>query len=139
MFTCGYMLHWLNPLLGTKLGFFFSPFLISTSSRLTLAEAFRSDYVPLVALLRHSPSFWEVYSIAQFFLAFGVHAVGKKLMVENKFSWVRLRSRMYYHPSSCELFPIPQLCWGSLGASISVTVPNAPGIVGCSSHHVFLL
>ena len=45
MFTCDYILHRLNPLLGTKLGFFLSPFDVSTSSRLTLAGAFRSDYV----------------------------------------------------------------------------------------------
>ena len=38
MFTCGYILHRLNPMLGKKLSF-------STSSRLTLAGAFRSDYV----------------------------------------------------------------------------------------------
>ena len=44
MFTCGYILHRLNPLLGTKLRFP-SPFHISTSSRVTLAEAFRNDYV----------------------------------------------------------------------------------------------
>ena len=44
MFTCGYLLHRLNPLVGTKLGFF-SSFYVSTSSRLTLAEAFRSDHV----------------------------------------------------------------------------------------------
>ena len=41
MFTCGYILHRLNPLLGTKLGFFH----VSTSSRLILAGVFRSDYV----------------------------------------------------------------------------------------------
>ena len=44
MFTCGYLLHRRNPQLGTKLGFF-SPFHVSTISGLTLAEAFRSDYV----------------------------------------------------------------------------------------------
>ena len=44
MFTCGYILHRLNPLVRTKLGFF-SPFHICTSSRLTLAEAFRKDNV----------------------------------------------------------------------------------------------
>ena len=44
MFTCVYIMHRLNPLLGTKLGFF-SPFLISNSSRLNLAEAFRNDYI----------------------------------------------------------------------------------------------
>ena len=45
MFTCGYILHRINPLLGTKLAFFPSPFYVSTSSRLALAGAFRSDYV----------------------------------------------------------------------------------------------
>ena len=44
MFACGCILHRLNVLLGTKLGFF-SPFHVSTSSRLTLAEGFRSNYV----------------------------------------------------------------------------------------------
>ena len=44
MFTCGYILRRLNPLLGTKLGFF-SPFHVSTNSRLTLAGALRNDYV----------------------------------------------------------------------------------------------
>ena len=39
------MLHRLNSLLGTKLGFLPSPFHVSTSSRLTLAGAFRSDYL----------------------------------------------------------------------------------------------
>ena len=39
MITCAYVLHQLNPLLGTKLDF------ISTSSRLFLVEAFRNDYV----------------------------------------------------------------------------------------------
>ena len=40
------MLHLLKPLLGTnKLGLIPSPFHISTSSRLTLAGAFRGDYV----------------------------------------------------------------------------------------------
>ena len=47
MFTCGYILHRLNSLLRTKLGFFLasSTFHVSTSSRLTLAEAFRGGYV----------------------------------------------------------------------------------------------
>ena len=45
MFTCDYILHRLNSLLGTKLGFFPSPFHISTSSRLTLAGAFRNDHL----------------------------------------------------------------------------------------------
>ena len=45
MFTCSYIQHRLNPLLGTKLGFFPSPFHVSTNSRFTLAGAFRSDYV----------------------------------------------------------------------------------------------
>ena len=45
MFTCGYILHRLNPLLGTELGFFPSPFHVSTSSRLTLAGALRNDYI----------------------------------------------------------------------------------------------
>ena len=44
MFTSGYILHRLYPLLGTKLGFFQIRFTFS-SSRLTLAGAFRSDYV----------------------------------------------------------------------------------------------
>ena len=42
--TCGYILHRLNPLLGTKPGFSLVSFHVSTSSRLTLAGAFRSDY-----------------------------------------------------------------------------------------------
>ena len=45
MFTCGYIMHRLNLLLGTKLVFFLCPFHVSTSSRLTLAAAFRSDHV----------------------------------------------------------------------------------------------
>ena len=45
MFTCGYILHRLNPLLGTKLGLCPSRFHVSTSSRLTLSGSFRSDYV----------------------------------------------------------------------------------------------
>ena len=44
MFTCVYILHRLNPLLRTKLGFF-NPFFFSTSWFLILAEAFRNDYV----------------------------------------------------------------------------------------------
>ena len=44
MFTCGYILHRLNPLLGTELSFFLARS-VSTSLRLTLAAAFRSDYV----------------------------------------------------------------------------------------------
>ena len=39
------MLHRLNPLLGKKLVLFPSPFHVSTSSRLTLAGAFRGGYV----------------------------------------------------------------------------------------------
>ena len=45
MFTCGNILHRLNPLLGTKLGFFLVRSTFSTSSRLTLAGAFRSNHV----------------------------------------------------------------------------------------------
>ena len=45
MFTCGYILHRLNLLLGTKLGLFASPFHVSASLRLTLAGAFWSNYV----------------------------------------------------------------------------------------------
>ena len=45
MFTCGYILRRLNPLLGTKLGFFSSPFLVTTRRFLILAKAFRNDYV----------------------------------------------------------------------------------------------
>ena len=41
MFTCGYILHQLTLLLGL----FTSSFHVSTSSCLTLAGAFRSDYV----------------------------------------------------------------------------------------------
>ena len=44
MFTYGSLLHRINLLLGTKLGFF-CPFHVSMSSRLTLAGVFRSDYV----------------------------------------------------------------------------------------------
>ena len=44
MFTCVYILHQSNPLLGTKLGFS-SPFLFSTSRFCILAEAFRNDHV----------------------------------------------------------------------------------------------
>ena len=44
MFTCGYILLRLNPLLG-KTGHFASPFHVSSSPRLTLAGAFRRDYV----------------------------------------------------------------------------------------------
>ena len=77
-------------------------------------------------------------SLFLLFSAFGVAAVGKDLMVEKKF-WVHHRSRMYYHPSSCEVSPCPQLCLGSSGASISVTVPKAPVIVGCSFRHALLL
>ena len=45
MFTCVYILHRFNPLLGTKPGFFLarSSFLLTRSS--FLAEAFRNDYV----------------------------------------------------------------------------------------------
>ena len=46
MFTCGYILHRLNLLLGTKKTRLCpSPFHVSISSRLTLAWAFRSDYL----------------------------------------------------------------------------------------------
>ena len=45
MYTCVYILHRTNSLLGTKLGFFPSPFHISAISRLTLAEAFRNNHV----------------------------------------------------------------------------------------------
>ena len=45
MFTCAYILHRLNSLLGTKLGFFLIFFQICTSSGLTLARAFRNDNV----------------------------------------------------------------------------------------------
>ena len=52
MFTCGYILRRLNPLMGKKPGFFVvcSTFLparahISTSSRLILVEAYWSDLV----------------------------------------------------------------------------------------------
>ena len=45
MFTCGYILNPLKRLLGTKVRVYPSPFHISTSSRLTLAEAFRDDHV----------------------------------------------------------------------------------------------
>ena len=45
MFTCGYILHRLNPLLGTKPDFFLARCTFCTSSRLILAGAFRSDYV----------------------------------------------------------------------------------------------
>ena len=44
MFTCDCILHRLNPLLGTKLGFFPSPFIMYTSWFLILAEAFRNDH-----------------------------------------------------------------------------------------------
>ena len=52
MFTFVYILHRLNPLLGTKLGFF----LISTSSFLILAEAFRNDYVAACSTALRSAS-----------------------------------------------------------------------------------
>ena len=45
LFTCVYILHRLNPLLGTKTRLFFSPFLISTSWFLILAGAFRNEHV----------------------------------------------------------------------------------------------
>ena len=53
MFSCGYILHRLNPLLGTKLGFFpaRSSFLPTHAS---LAEAFRSDYVAACSTALHS-------------------------------------------------------------------------------------
>ena len=54
MFTYGYILHRLNPLLGTELGFFPSPFHVSTSSRLTLIAEFRSDYVAACSIALHS-------------------------------------------------------------------------------------
>ena len=44
MFTCDYTLQRLTPLLGSTLGFF-SPFLVSTTSRLTLVAGFRGNYV----------------------------------------------------------------------------------------------
>ena len=44
MFTCVCLLNPINPLLGTKLGFFPSPLHISTSSRLTLTETFLKDH-----------------------------------------------------------------------------------------------
>ena len=45
MFTCVYKLHRLNSLLEIKLGFFPSPFLISTSCFIILAEAFQNEHV----------------------------------------------------------------------------------------------
>ena len=45
MFTCVFILHQLNPLLGKKLGFFSSPFPISISRFLILAKTFRNDLV----------------------------------------------------------------------------------------------
>ena len=44
MFTCVYILHRLDPLLGTKPDFFPGPFHISTSWFLILAEEFPNDY-----------------------------------------------------------------------------------------------
>ena len=45
MCTCVHILNRLKPLPGTKVGFFASPFLYSTSRFLILDEAFRNDYV----------------------------------------------------------------------------------------------
>ena len=44
MFTCVYILHRLTAA-GNKTRIFTSPFHVSTNSSLTLAEAFRNDYV----------------------------------------------------------------------------------------------
>ena len=54
MVTCVYKFQQLNPLLGTKLGFSPSPFLISTNSRLTLAEALRNEYVAACSTALHN-------------------------------------------------------------------------------------
>ena len=44
MFICVYILHRLNPPLGTKLDFFSIPIFISISRFLVLAKAFRNDH-----------------------------------------------------------------------------------------------
>ena len=95
----------------------------------------------LADVLRHSPFFWESHSKAQFSFQLSRWRLGggKDWRVENKLSWVHHQNRMYCHPSLYVVSPIPQLCWGSSGASISMTVPTAPVIGGCSFYHVFLL
>ena len=45
LFTCDFILPRLNPLRGTKLGFFLSPFPIPISWFRILGEAFRNDHV----------------------------------------------------------------------------------------------
>ena len=56
MFTCGYILHRINPLLGTKLEFFSSPFQGSTNSRLILTGASGNDYVAACSTALRSAS-----------------------------------------------------------------------------------
>ena len=86
-------------------------------------------------MLLHSPFFGKEIARLNLLFSFRGGCDGEGLVVENKSFWVHLRSKMYYHPLSCEASPVPQLCWCSSGASMSVTVAKAPVIVGCSSHH----
>ena len=55
MFTCVYILHRLNPLLGTKLGYFLarSSFLLAGFSFWT-KQAFRNDHVAACSTARRS-------------------------------------------------------------------------------------
>ena len=56
MFTCGYLLHRLTPLLGTKLGFLLVPFTFLPAQAFPLAGAFRVDYVAACSTALRSAS-----------------------------------------------------------------------------------